>query len=48
MGVIRAQFDPDIRQLVQVKIVHGSWRAEDQNKLRLEVCFTVFPLFPIV
>jgi hypothetical protein len=42
--VIRAQFDPDIRGLVKVKIVHGSWRAEDQNRARLEVCCSVSPV----
>lgn len=26
-------FDADIRQLVQVKIVHGSWKREDRNRL---------------
>lgn len=29
-------FDPDIRSLVKVKIVHGSWRREDGNRLGIE------------
>lgn len=33
----RNQFDPDIRDIVDVKIVHGSWRKEDSNRVRLEV-----------
>jgi tyrosyl-DNA phosphodiesterase-1 len=28
--------DPDVRDLVQVKIVHGSWKAEDTQRIRLE------------
>ena len=33
----RAQFDEDVRALVQVKVVHGSWKREDTNKLRIDV-----------
>ncbi len=29
-------FDADIRDLVQVKVVHGSWRNEDSNKLAID------------
>ncbi|KAK5075357.1 hypothetical protein LTS08_001576 [Lithohypha guttulata] len=29
-------FDPDVRQLVDVKIVHGSWRKEDGNRLAIK------------
>lgn len=29
-------FDPDVRQIVQVKIVHGSWKAEDRNKMAID------------
>lgn len=29
-------FDPDVRDLVQVKIIHGSWRNEDRNKIAID------------
>ena len=29
-------FDPDVRDLVQVKIIHGSWRNEDSNKIAID------------
>jgi tyrosyl-DNA phosphodiesterase 1 len=29
-------FDPDVRSLVQVKIIHGSWRKEDGNRVGIE------------
>ncbi|KIV89564.1 hypothetical protein PV10_06954 [Exophiala mesophila] len=29
-------FDPDIRSMVKVKIVHGSWRREDDNRIGIE------------
>ncbi|KAL8903382.1 MAG: hypothetical protein Q9207_003956 [Kuettlingeria erythrocarpa] len=34
---IMSQFDEDTRGLVQVKIVHGSWKTEDSNRIRIEV-----------
>ncbi|KAL8748409.1 MAG: hypothetical protein Q9184_007324 [Pyrenodesmia sp. 2 TL-2023] len=33
---IMSQFDEDTRDLVQVKIVHGSWKTEDGNRIRIE------------
>ena len=33
----RSQFDPDIRGLVSVVLVHGSWRREDSNRIRIDV-----------
>ncbi|KAK5055982.1 hypothetical protein LTR84_012532 [Exophiala bonariae] len=29
-------FDPDVRDLVKVKVVHGSWRNEDGNRIGIE------------
>ena len=29
-------FDPDVRDLVQVKIIHGSWKSEDSNKKNID------------
>ena len=34
---LMSQFDEDVRDLVQVKVVHGSWRSEDSNRIRVEV-----------
>ena len=35
----RSNFDEDVRALVQVKLVHGSWKAEDSNKAHIDVSF---------
>jgi tyrosyl-DNA phosphodiesterase-1 len=32
----RDAFDPDVKHLVKVKIVHGSWKTEDSRRIRLE------------
>lgn len=32
---VMQQFDEDIRDMVKVKIVHGSWRTEDSNRMRI-------------
>ena len=32
---VMEQFDEDTRDLVKVKIVHGSWRTEDSNRKRI-------------
>lgn len=32
---VMEQFDEDTRDLVKVKIVHGSWRTEDSNRRRI-------------
>ena len=34
---LMAHFDEDVRSLVKVKVVHGSWRREDSNRIRVEV-----------
>ena len=33
----RNHFDPDTRDFVQVKVVHGSWKREDTNGIGIEV-----------
>lgn len=33
---VRSQFDEDTRDLVQVKIVHGSWKKDAPNKFRID------------
>jgi hypothetical protein len=32
-----SQFDEDVRSIVQLKVVHGSWKREDANKVRIDV-----------
>lgn len=36
-------FDPDVRRLVKVKIIHGSWRREDTNKIGIDDACTRWP-----
>lgn len=31
------QFDQDVKKLVKVKVVHGSWRRETPNRIRIDV-----------
>lgn len=33
---VMSQFDEDTRDLVQVKIVHGSWKKDASNKIRID------------
>ena len=33
-------FDPDVRDLVKVNVVHGFWKKEDQSRLALKVKFS--------
>ena len=37
------QFDPDVRDLVAVRIIHGSWRREDGNKLHIDEACSRYP-----
>lgn len=32
-----SQFDEDVRNLVKVKVVHGSWERESANRIRVDV-----------
>lgn len=34
---LMSQFDEDVRDLVQVKVVHGSWKKEAPNRIRIDV-----------
>lgn len=40
-----SQFDEDVRSLVQVKVVHGSWERESANRIRVDVRVTIDSLF---
>jgi tyrosyl-DNA phosphodiesterase-1 len=41
---LMSQFDEDVRRLVKVKVVHGSWKKDAPNRIRIEVCFSFFHL----
>ncbi len=43
----RRHFDPDTRDLVQVRVVHGSWKREDSNGIHIEVIRPSFPNAPL-
>lgn len=34
---LMSQFDEDVRDLVSVKVVHGSWKSQSDNKIRIDV-----------
>ena len=34
---IMDQFDTDVKNIVQVKVVHGSWKKDSPNRIRIEV-----------
>lgn len=34
---LMSQFDDDVRGIVQVKVVHGSWRADSVNRMVINV-----------
>ncbi|KAL2831897.1 phospholipase D/nuclease [Aspergillus pseudoustus] len=43
------QFDPDVKDLVKVKVVHGSWKKESENRIRIdEACARYSNVEPIV
>ncbi|PYI08170.1 phospholipase D/nuclease [Aspergillus sclerotiicarbonarius CBS 121057] len=37
------QFDEDVRHLVKVKVVHGSWKKEAENRVRIDEACTRYP-----
>lgn len=41
---LMSQFDEDVRSLVQVKVVHGSWEKESANRIRVDVSIESFAL----
>ena len=36
------QFDEDVRDFVAVKVVHGSWKREAPNRVRVDVFLLLF------
>ncbi|KAL2815698.1 phospholipase D/nuclease [Aspergillus granulosus] len=46
---LMGQFDPDVKDLVKVKVVHGSWKRESENRIRVdEACSRYSNVEPIV
>ena len=41
--ILRVQFDHDVRSLVKVHIVHGSWRKEDASRISLDEAAKRYP-----
>lgn len=39
---LMGQFDEDVRDLVAVKVVHGSWKREAPNRVRVDVFLLLF------
>lgn len=37
IGFLMSAFDPDVRNLVKVHVVHGFWKREDPSRLALQV-----------
>lgn len=33
---VLSHLDPDVRELVQLKVIHGSWKREDSHRVALE------------
>ncbi|KAJ5787489.1 Tyrosyl-DNA phosphodiesterase [Penicillium paradoxum] len=46
---LMSHFDEDVKDIVKVKIVHGSWRKEDSHRIRVEETCSRYPnVEPIV
>ncbi|PGH03949.1 tyrosyl-DNA phosphodiesterase 1 [Blastomyces parvus] len=46
---LMSQFDEDVRDLVNVKIIHGSWKRESPNRIRIDESCRRYPnVEPIV
>ncbi|KAE9985580.1 hypothetical protein EG328_007246 [Venturia inaequalis] len=48
LDFIMDHLDPDVKDLVHVKIVHGSWRKEDAQRTRLEESAKRYPNAQII
>ncbi|KAE8412654.1 tyrosyl-DNA phosphodiesterase I [Aspergillus pseudocaelatus] len=40
---IMSQFDEDVRRLVKVKVVHGSWKRDAPNRVRIDEACSRYP-----
>ncbi|KAF2199197.1 phospholipase D/nuclease [Delitschia confertaspora ATCC 74209] len=43
LDFLMSALDPDTRHLVQVRVVHGSWKREDSNRIELEELSAAYP-----
>ncbi|GAB1316677.1 hypothetical protein MFIFM68171_06887 [Madurella fahalii] len=43
IGFLMSAFDPDVRSLVKVHVVHGFWKREDPNRLALQDVASHYP-----
>ncbi|KAL2040503.1 hypothetical protein N7G274_006946 [Stereocaulon virgatum] len=48
MDFVMDHFDPDTRDLIQVRIVHGSWKREDTNGIGIENAAKRYPNVEII
>lgn len=46
--MLRGQLDPDVRAIIKVHVVHGSWRKEDVNRLSLYKVAKLYPNVDVV
>lgn len=44
----RNNLDPDVKSLVDVKIVHGSWKSDDPNRARIEEAARAYPNVKVI
>lgn len=38
LDFLMGAFDEDVRDIIKVRVVHGFWKKEDTQRLRLQVC----------
>ncbi|OJJ46737.1 hypothetical protein ASPZODRAFT_159535 [Penicilliopsis zonata CBS 506.65] len=43
LDFLMAQFDEDVQNIVQVKVVHGSWKRDSPNRIRLDEACPRYP-----
>lgn len=48
LDFVMSKFDPDVRDLVKTKIVHGFWRREDEQRIRMMETAERFPNLELI
>ncbi|KAF2475673.1 phospholipase D/nuclease [Lindgomyces ingoldianus] len=48
LDFVMKHFDPDVREIVKVKIVHGFWRREDERRLGLQETAERYPNIELI
>lgn len=46
--LLRSQFDADVKAMIKVHVVHGSWRREDTHKISLDEAAKRYPNVDVV